>query len=316
MNFDDLKDELLSVTDTGLKYAKTLDSSTEFEIYVYYNNKTVAASSQGVVTAKAGAVAGTAVRAAKGKQLGFAVVSGVSADRVKLATKEALSIIQSVKVEDDRFQGFAEPSKSGKEGAYHDDILSLGADDLIKSCEAVIKEASEVDPRVKVVASEADAQWGGYAIGNTRGILEATRGCGNSIDCNVQAFENEERRGAYDFDIARDRQFNLEGIGKSAAEFAVKALGAKKLDLTTKMPTIWTPLSAGLYVLSSLAQSAVGRPVVDGVSPLCDRIGDKIASNDFSIIDDGQNPKSIGTQAIDAEGLRQRRNPIIEKGVL
>ncbi|MGY5860386.1 MAG: TldD/PmbA family protein [Candidatus Thorarchaeota archaeon] len=316
MNFDNLKDELLSVTDTGLKYAKSLDADAEFEVYVYYNNKTTAQIAQGVVTAKAGAIAGTAVRAAKGKQIGFAVASGVSADRIKFAAQEALSIIQSVKVEDDRFQGFADPKGSGKEGVYHDDILALGTDNLIKSCEAVIKEASEVDERVKVVASEAEAEWGGYAIGNTRGILEATRGCNNSIDCNVQAMENEERRGAYDFDVTRDRLFTAEGIGKAVAEYAVAALGAKKLDMTTKMTTIWTPVPAALYVLSSLAQSAVGRPVVDGVSPLCDRIGDTIASKDLTIVDDGQNPKSIGTQAIDAEGLPQKQNPIIENGVL
>jgi len=316
MNFDDLKDELLSVTDTGLKYAKSLDSSSEFEVYVYFQNRTVAEISQGIVTAKAGAVAGTAVRAAKGKQVGFAVSSGVSADRVKLAAKEALSIINSVKVEDDRFQGFADPAGSGKEGAYNDDILALGPDDLIKSCELVIKEATEVDERVKVIQTEAYATWGGYAVGNTRGILEATRGCNNYIECNVQAIENEERKGAFDFDIARDRLYNAEGIGKTAAEYAVGMLGAKKLDLTTKMPTIWTPVPAALYVLSSLAKSAVGRPVVDRVSPLCDRLGDTVASKDLTIVDDGQNPKAITTQAIDAEGLPQRTNLIIENGVL
>jgi PmbA protein len=316
MNFDDLKDELLSVTDTGLEYAKSLDTTTEFEVYVYYKNKIVAQISQGVVSAKAGAVAGTAVRAAQGKQIGFAVASGVSADRIKIAAKEALSIIRSVKVEDDRFQGFADPKGSGKEGAYHDDILSLGTDDLIKSCQSVIIEATEVDERAKVVSSQAKAEWGGYAVGNTRGILEATRGCANSIECSVYAIENEERRGSSDFDIARDRLYNPEGVGKTAAEFAVGMLGAKKLDLTTKMPTIWTPMPAGLYILSSLAQSAVGRPVVDGESPLCDRIGDLIASKDLTVIDDGQNPKTVGTQAIDAEGLPQKRNPIIEKGIL
>jgi PmbA protein len=316
MNFDNLKDELISVTDTGLKYANSLDSTTEFEIYVYYSNKTIAQIAQGVVAAKSGAVAGTAVRAAKGKQIGFAVVSGVSPDRIKLAAKEALSIIQSVKVEDDRFQGFADPNGSGKEGVYHDDILSLGTDDLIKNCELVIQEAKEVDERVKVVASEADAQWGGYAVGNTRGILEATRGCRNTIDCDVQAIENEERRGSYNFDVARNRLIKPEGIGKTAAEYAVGSLGAKKLDVTTKMPTIWTPVPAALYIMSSLGQSVVGRPIVDNVSPLCDKLGDTIASKNLSIVDDGQNPNAISTQAIDAEGLPQKRNPIIEKGVL
>ena len=63
MNFDELKDELLAVTDTGLKYAKSLDNTIEFEIFVFYQNKINAEISQGIVTAKDGAVAGTAVRA-------------------------------------------------------------------------------------------------------------------------------------------------------------------------------------------------------------------------------------------------------------
>ncbi len=316
MNFDDIKDELLSVTDTGLKYAKSLDSTSEFEVFVYYQNKITAQIDQGVVSAKYGAVAGTAVRAAKGKQVGFAVSSGVSTDRVKLAAEEALAIIQSVKVEDDRFQGFADPKGGGKEGAYHDDILALGTDDLIKNCEFVVKEASAVDPRVKVVSAEAEAAWGGYAVGNTQGVLEATRGCENSIQANVYAIDGEERRGSFHFDVSRERVFNPVGVGQTAAVNAVGLLGAKKLDMTAKMPTIWSPLPAATYILSSIAQSAVGRPVVDGISPLCDRIGDTIASKDLSIVDDGQDPSGIGTQAIDAEGLPQKRNPIIENGVL
>ncbi len=307
---------MLSVTDTGLKYAKSLDSTSEFEFFVYFQNKITVEIDQGVVSAIDGAVAGTAVRAAKGKQVGFAVASGVSADRMKLAATEALSIIQSVKVEDDRFQGFADPKGSGKEGAYSDDILALGTDDLIKKCEMVIKEARAVDPRAKVISSEAKASWGGYAVGNTRGVLEATRECSNQIMANVYAIEGEERRGSFKFDLARDRLFEPVGIGKTAAENAVDMLGAKKLDITAKLPTIWTPMPACTYIMSSLAQSAVGRPVVDGVSPLCDRIGDTIASKDLSIVDDGQNPSGLGTQSVDAEGLPQKRNPIIEKGVL
>ncbi|TFG30916.1 TldD/PmbA family protein [Candidatus Thorarchaeota archaeon] len=316
MNFDDIKDELLSVTDSGLKYAKSLDSSTDFEIYLFFQNKVKAEIDQGIVSASDGALAGTAVRAAKDKRIGFAVASGVTTDRVRFAVKEALSIIQTVKVEDNRFKSFAEPKPPSKEGYYSDDILALHTDDLIKSCEVMIEEARVVDPRVKVISASAEAGWGGYAVGNTQGILQGTRSCGNGCDARVYAIDGEERRGSFDFDVSRERLFNTEGVGRRAAEYAVNLLGAKKLDMTAKLPTIWTQIPAGLYILSSLAQSAVGRPVVDGVSPLCDKIGDTIANKDFTLIDNGQNPNSLETQSIDAEGLPQQINPIIERGVL
>lgn len=316
MEFDNLNDELLSAADTGLKYAKSLDSSSEFEIYVFFRNQMTAKIQQGIVSAKDGAVAGTAVRAAKGKRVGFAVASGVEADRIKRAAREALSIIGNVNVEDDRFEGFAQPKGTGKEGHLADDILELGTDNLIKACERIVEDARSVDERAKVVSAEAEAQWGGYAIANTEGVSYVTRGGYNSCDGSVYAIQGEERRGSFHYDLSRERLFDVQGVGETAAKNAVDLLGAKKLDLTAKMPTIWTPIPAGLYIMSSLAESAVGRPVVDGVSPLCDRIGDTIASKDLTVIDDGQAPEKIATQAIDAEGLPQRRNPIVEKGVL
>ncbi len=164
MEFDNLKDELLSATDTGIKYAKSLDSSAEFEIFVFYENKISTSIDQGVVTASDGATAGTAVRAAKGKRIGFAVASGVSTERIKLTAREALAIIDSVDVEDERFQGFSDPQGSGKEGAFPKEVLSIETEDLIKQCEQQIEEAKAVDPRAKVISAEADASWSGYAV--------------------------------------------------------------------------------------------------------------------------------------------------------
>lgn len=316
MEFENVKDELLSVVDTGLKYVKTLDASAEFEIFVYYQNENMARIDQGIVTAKDGATAGTAVRAAKGKSIGFAVASGVSNERIKLAGREALAIIKGVSVEDERFQGFPDPKGSGKEGSFPEEVLTLETEDLIKSCEEQIEEARGVDERAKVITTEAFASWKGYAVGNTRGILQATRSGESRCQTEVQAIENEERRGSFHFDISRERLFNPEGVGRKAAEAAVSLLGAKKLDLTNRMPTIWTPVPAGLFILSSLGYSVTGDFVVDGRSPLCDKIGDTIATKDFSLKDNGQSKAGLGTESIDAEGLPQNDNMVIQKGIL
>lgn len=316
MEFDNLKDELLSGTDTGLKYAKSLDNSAEFEVFVFYENKVSTSIAQGIVTANDGATAGTAVRAARGKRVGFAVASGVSTERIKLAASEALAIIDSVDVEDERFQGFSDPKGSGKEGAFPKEVLSIESEDLINYCEQQIEEAKVVDPRAKVISARAAASWKGYAVGNTRGILQATCSGVSSCQTNVYAIENEERRGSFHFDVSRERLFNPEGVGRVAAEAAVSLLGAKKLDLTAKMPTIWTPVPAAFFILSSLGESILGQTVVEGISPLCDKIGNTISSKSFSITDNGQSAKGLGTESIDAEGLPQKQNSIIENGIL
>ncbi|MFW9846532.1 MAG: TldD/PmbA family protein [Candidatus Thorarchaeota archaeon] len=316
MEYDNLKDELLSVADTSLKYAASLDNSTEFEVFLFVESETQAEISQGVVKAKDGITMGNAVRAAKGKRVGFACASGIVEDRVKVSVDEALGIVNSIKVEDERFQGFCDPSPPGKDGAFADEILEIDTDYLLKSCGEMISDAGTVDERAKIISGEANAVWGGYAVANTRGVMEGSvsGGCGCFVE--VQAIYGEERKGAFEFDVARDRVYDISGLGKKAAEEAVSLLGAKKLDMTAKMRTVWTHIPAATYILSSIGQAVLGQPVVEGRSPLNDKIGESIAHSDLTVIDDGQKPTGLGTHAIDEEGYPQKRNAIIEKGVL
>ncbi len=316
MEYDLLKDELASVADTGIKYAKSLNPDAEFEVFVIYENNAVARIDQGVVTATDGATAGNAVRVALDNRVGFASSSGVSPDRVKLSVREAYEVISSIDVIDERFKALPDPKPAGKEGDFDKKILELGIDSLIKDCQDIAEEAKEVDERIHYAQSLATTAWGSYAVANTRGLIGATRygSCGCSI--NVQAKVDEERRGGFEFDYACHRVYEKEGLAKKASEQALSLLGAKKLEVTERMKTVWTPFSAATYILASVAQATLGNPVVEGISPLCDMIGDNVGPSSLTIIDDGQAKHGLGTNAIDGEGLPQKRNPLIEKGVL
>ncbi len=316
MNYDTIKDELLAMTDSAVKHGKTINSDAEIEVVVFYAHEMSAEIDQGMVSAKDGITAGCAARVALGKRIGFASASGLEKKRLDRVISEALSIASGVTVEDDRFQGFCDPAGHGREGAFDEAILELGTDDLIKFCEGMIEEAKPVDERAKIFSADVGASWGAYAVGNTRGILEATRFGNNSASISVQAIVGEERRGSFEFDVARDRVIKTEGLGRTAAQQAVDLLGAKKLDYTDKLPTIWTPISASTYIASSLSRSVLGEAVVNGVSPLCDHLGNEIATKSLTVHDDGQNPKYLNTMAIDAEGYPQQQTTVIENGVL
>ena len=51
MEYENLKDELLSALDNGLKYAKKVDKKAEFEIYLFYRNQAKVGIKQGAVEA-------------------------------------------------------------------------------------------------------------------------------------------------------------------------------------------------------------------------------------------------------------------------
>ncbi|RDE11279.1 MAG: hypothetical protein C4K47_10040 [Candidatus Thorarchaeota archaeon] len=316
MEYEDVKDELLSVLDTGLKFATRLDKSAEYEVYLYYRNVARAEIDQGVVTAKDGIVAGNAVRAAKGKRIGFACASGVSAERIKVSVKEALSVVNGVTAEDDKFEGFCEAKKPGRECKFSKEILSIGVEDLLHHGQKMIDEARQVDSRVKVVGTQCSASWGAFAVGNTRGLQRASRSGRNVCGVDVMSIEGEERKTASKYDAACDRLFTTEGLGEEAAKDAIKQHGAKKLDSTAVMPTLWKQEAAASYVLIGIGQGVLGRAVVEKTSPLCDRIGDSVASEGFNLEDDGQRVDGLGTESVDAEGLPQQKNIIVDSGTL
>ncbi len=74
MSFDTLKDELLSLTDAGLKYAKS-KGAEQSEIFVSSQKSINVTNQSGMINAIDGRNEGIGVRIAQGKRLGFAAMS-------------------------------------------------------------------------------------------------------------------------------------------------------------------------------------------------------------------------------------------------
>ena len=59
-----------------------------------------------------------------------------------------------------------------------------------------------------------------------------------------------------------------------------------------------------------------GDAVMKGRSPFADRVGEQIASPLLTFVDDPTDPRSLGAEAHDGEGLARRRNALVSDGVL
>ncbi|MFW9830277.1 MAG: TldD/PmbA family protein [Candidatus Thorarchaeota archaeon] len=315
MEYEKIKDTLLAAVDTGLKFAQSIDKKSQFEIYLYYRNNSNIVIKQGVVEATDGIIAGTAVRAAKDQRVSFSSSSGISPDRIKRSLKGAISSLKAVPEKDERFKGFCEPKPPGKEGKFASEILSLSTEDLVKFALQIIGDMTNVKGQI-LGASECNLSWGGFAIGNTEGLQQASRSVYNTCSAYAIAIDGEDRKTASEELVTRAKAIDVSGLGEKAAKKAIDLLGAKKLGKTTSLPTLWVPWAAASYILSSLQQSVRGSNVVEGLSPLSQRLNEKIAAPCFTLIDDGQDPLGISTEAIDAEGHPQGQTIIIKNGTL
>ncbi len=186
---------------------------------------------------------------------------------------------------------------------------------MVKSSLQLIGDVTKANGRI-LAAVECLRTWGGFAIGNSLGLQQASTSAHNACSAYAMAIEGEERRTASEELITREKALDVTGIGQKAADKAISMLGTKRLNQTTKLPTLWVPWAAASYILASLQQSAKGQAVVEGVSPLSNKLGEKIAHSSLTLVDDGQDPLGISTEAIDAEGHPQGKTTIIEKGVL
>ncbi len=127
--------------------------------------------------------------------------------------------------------------------------------------------------------------------------------------------EGEKRIGIW---LSKERLFDgIEPpsvIGRTSAANAIRMLGAKRVK-TQKASVVFDQRTAG-EVLENIFDCLDGNMVIKGMSFLKDRIGEKVASDLVTIIDDGRLPSLTGSRPFDADGVATQRTICIEKGIL
>src|SRR5262249_30353858 len=105
-----------------------------------------------------------------------------------------------------------------------------------------------------------------------------------------------------------------ESVGKEAARRTLRRLGARKIA-STKVPVVFDA-DTSRSLLDNVFDAVNGDSIYRQSSFLEGKLGEKIASENVTIVDDGTIPGGFGTSPFDGEGVPSRRTVVIEKGVL
>lgn len=106
-----------------------------------------------------------------------------------------------------------------------------------------------------------------------------------------------------------------EDIGREAARIAKTMLYADDCP-SGVMPVVIDNGFGGVIFHEACGHSLEAAAVAKHQSVFCDKLGQKIASECVTAIDDGTIPNAWGSENIDDEGNFSKRNVLIEKGVL
>ncbi len=105
-----------------------------------------------------------------------------------------------------------------------------------------------------------------------------------------------------------------ERVATEASWRALRLLGAKKVK-SQKVPVVFDPTMAASFV-ATIAAAANGDAVFKKASFLASKLGQRIAPESVTIVDDGLLPRGLGSSPFDGEGVATRKTSIVGQGVL
>ena len=85
---------------------------------------------------------------------------------------------------------------------------------------------------------------------------------------------------------------------------------------TGSFPVVFTPDAVAGLLLSPLLVGFNGKTVLQGSSPLVEKLGEKVVDERFSLHDDGTMAYRPGSRPWDDEGVPTRVTPLIERGIV
>ena len=223
---------------------------------------------------------------------------------------------------EDPFGGIPEASQFGQLDGdldlYHEDVYSLPGADRIDYARRAEKAALDFDPRIKnSEGGSFDAATGHKVLANSHGFVgEYKRSYCSVAAVPIAQSDDGAMQRDYWFSVARmlSKLESPEHVGKVAAERTLRRLGARKVK-TAHVPVVFDPMVAA-SILEHIFEGVNGDSVYRGASFLAGKLGEKIAAENVTIIDDGTMPGGFGTSPFDGEGIPTRRTVVVERGVL
>ncbi len=232
---------------------------------------------------------------------------------------------------EDPFAGLPEPEEYGKlEGdlnLYFDDVNQMPPAERIEIARRTETAAMAFDTRIQ------NSGGGDFDTATTHKIMVNSRGfmgeyrrsyCGFSTQPIAQDEKGNMQRN-YWFSAARTttKLDSPEAVGREAARRTLQRLGARQVK-TQKAPVVFSPEIAK-SIIGNIFEAANGDAVYRNASFFADKLGEQVAGENVTVIDDGTlvfyeetggGIGGFGTRPFDGEGLPTRRTVLVERGVL
>jgi PmbA protein len=254
-----------------------------------------------------------------GSRTGSSYTSDLSAEGIEHLVKSAIELADITS--EDPHAGLPEAEELGSIGGdlqlYSGGIGLLEPKLKIDSAKRAEEAALSADARIfNSEGGSFDTYIGRHIFANSLGFSGEYRSSYCSIGAAPVAKDGDSmERDSWSHSARRfDALESPEHVGRTAAARALRQLHPTKVD-TQKAPIVFEPRVAR-SLLDSVFDAVHGMSVYRHETFLAGKLGEKVASEHVTIVDDGTLPGLFGTSPFDDEGVPTRRTPVIERGVL
>jgi PmbA protein len=262
---------------------------------------------------------GAGLRVLIGKRMGASYTSDLTPEGIRQMVRSAIDL--AALTTEDPHADLPDAEEFGSIATdlqlFSNETANLPTEERIDMAKRAEAAALAVDPRItNSEGASFDSSVGGRVFANSRGFLGAYRTSYCSVSAVPVATQDGSMERDYWYTTARNYRGleDPETVGRKAAARALRRLGAVKVD-TQRVPVIFEPRTART-LLGNIFEAVDGRAIYRRASFLAGKLGEKIADERITLVDDGTIPGLFGSSPFDDEGVPTRRTPVIERGIL
>lgn len=263
---------------------------------------------------------GAGIRVLAGNLTGSSRTSDLSPQGIETMVRGALDLARITTP--DPHAGLPDAADLGRfEGPdlrlYDDSVSRIETEWKIAQAMKAEEVALAADARItNSEGASFDSYLGSRVFANSLGFAGEYRTSSCGLSVVPVAKQNGSMERDYWQTAAREvsRLESPEEVGRRAAERALRRLNPRKVP-TQKVPVIFEPRTARM-LLGDLFDAVNGGSIYRQASFLTGKLGEKVASETLTIVDDATMPGLFGSSPFDDEGVASRRTVVIERGVL
>ena len=161
-----------------------------------------------------------------------------------------------------------------------------------------------------------DSAYGSLILANSLGFAGEFKTTSCSLASVPVAAEDGKMQRDYWYDVRRklSEMDSPEDIGVTAAKRTLRKLGSRSVP-TQAVPVVLEP-NISRDLLGDIFSAASGESIFRKASFLVGQLGEQIANQRLTVVDNGLIPRGLGSRPFDGEGLPTRRTVVIREGVL